>query len=90
MILDNQDYTPIRRGRTSEEEIEKLTKHFGLDKMSVLELQNLRDMVVMVYSSWIERSADTERHDLVFKQSQAMMSITAVIDRFKYKAGAEV
>ena len=90
MILENQDYAPNKRGKTSEEEIGMLTRHFGLDKMSVLELQNLRDMVVMVYSSWIERSAETERQDLVYKQSQAMMSITAVIDMFKYKAGAEV
>jgi hypothetical protein len=90
MILENQDYAPQRRGRTSEEEIEMLTKHFGLDKMSVLELQNLRDMVVIVYDRWIDKSAEDGRRDLVDKQSQAMMSITAVIDMFKYKAVAEV
>ena len=89
MIREIKDYTPKSRFVTSQEEIEMLKEHFGLDKMSVLELCNLRDMVVMMFTNYLEESieVDWEKHD---KQMRGMQSITAVIDAFKYKAGAEV
>lgn len=47
MVREFSDYMPADRGITSRAEIMTITEHFGLDKMSKLELQNLRDFVVL-------------------------------------------
>lgn len=75
MVVDFKDYMPVETGFTSKEEIEKISKHFCLEEMTALELQNLRDFVVMFY-----------RHDSMRDKFDAMLSITAVIDMFKYRA----
>lgn len=74
MVVDFKDYMPARRGFTSNEEIAKIENHFSLAKMNKLELQNLRDFVVLFYSQ-----------DDMLDKFQAMMSITAVIDTYLYK-----
>lgn len=89
MIMDIREYRPETRGCTSIKEINNLMNHFGLDKMSLLELQNLRDMVVLMYREWMQdqRNDDIDKY---FELSDAMQSITCVIDHFKMKAGGEV
>ena len=88
MIREIKDYAPKSSMFTSKEEIEMLNQHFGLDKMSLLELRNLRDMVVLVYDKWLDDAMDEfpEQRKLM----SAMQSITAVIDHFKLNAGAKV
>ena len=73
MVVDFKDYMPARRGFTSYEEMDRISSHFGLANMTVLELQNLRDFVVLFYSQ-----------DDMLDKFQAMLSITAVIDQYKY------
>ena len=90
MIQDIRDYSPKEEGMTSIDEIKMLMNHFGLDKMSLLELQNLRDMVVLVYQGWMQNERSNSRMNEFFKKSDAMQSITAVIDNFKMRAGGEV
>lgn len=87
MIMDIRDYRPKTRGCTSYEEIKMLMNHFGLDKMSLLELQNLRDMVVLMYTHWMQDDRGKSDIDEMMSKSEAMQSITAVIDNFKIKAG---
>ena len=74
MVRDFSDYMPVDRGITSRSEIMKITEHFGLDNMSKLELQNLRDFVVLWY-----------RDDSMRDKFEAMLSITAVIDIYLYR-----
>ena len=90
MIMDIRDYRPETRGVTSIGEIKMLMNHFGLDKMSLLELQNLRDMVVLMFREWMQDDRSKGEIDEMMSKSDAMQSITAVIDRFKMKAGGEV
>lgn len=73
MVRDFSDYMPERRGFTSNEEMQRIAEHFGLAEMTALELQNLRDFVVLFYSN-----------EEMLEKFQAMMSITAVIDHYKY------
>ena len=73
MVRDFSDYMPERRGFTSNEEMQRIAEHFGLAEMTALELQNLRDFVVLFYSN-----------EEMLDKFQAMMSITAVIDQYKY------
>ena len=74
MVVDFKDYMPERRGFTSNAEIKKISEHFCLESMTKLELQNLRDFVVLFYSN----------EDMLDK-FQAMMSITTVIDTYIYR-----
>ena len=90
MIMDIREYRPENRGWTSISEIKMLMNHFGLDKMSLLELQNLRDMVVLMFREWMQDDRSKGDIDEMMKKTDAMQSITAVIDNFKMKAGAEV
>lgn len=87
MIMDIRDYRPETRGITSVSEIRMLMNHFGLDKMSLLELQNLRDMVVLMFTQWMQDDRSKSEIDEMMSKSDAMQSITAVIDNFKIKAG---
>lgn len=88
MIRSLRGYNPAKRGFTSEEEFKMIDNHFGLSKMSLLELMNLRDMVVLVYGGWLDDATDDFQAQR--KLMDAMQSIICVIDSFKYKAGAEV
>lgn len=74
MVVDFKDYMPERRGFTSNEEIKKISEHFCLESMTKLELQNLRDFVVLFYSN-----------EEMLDKFQAMMSITTVIDTYIYR-----
>ena len=78
-MISSLEYEPKDRHFTSEEEIEMLDKHFGLAGMSLLDLQNLRDMFVLLYT--INRDKFS---------ANARMSVTAVIDHFKMRKGGEV
>lgn len=78
-MITSLEYEPRDRSFTSEEEIKMLDKHFGLAEMSLLDLQNLRDMFVLLYS------LNRDRFSI-----NAMMSVTAVIDHFKLRKGGEV
>lgn len=88
MIRSLRGYNPAKRGFTSEAEFKMIDNHFGLSKMNLLELMNLRDMVVLVYDGWLDDATDD--FPAQRKLMDAMQSITSVIDSFKYKAGAEV
>jgi len=90
MIMDIREYRPETRGFTSNSEIKMLMNHFGLDKMSLLELQNLRDMVVLMFREWMQDDRSKGEIDEMMSKSDAMQSITGVIDHFKMRAGGEV
>ena len=89
MIMDVREYRPETRGFTSISEIKMLMNHFGLDKMSLLELQNLRDMVVLMFREWMQDDRSKGDVDEMMKKSDAMQSITAVIDNFQMQKGGE-
>lgn len=84
MICDFKEYAPANRRFTSQDEIAKIAAHFELEGKSVLDLQNLRDMVVLVYTNWLDAA---ERNCEDFRPiMSAMQSITTVIDHYKYNA----
>ena len=74
MVREFADYMPADSGITSRAEIMQITEHFELDTMNKLELQNLRDFVVLYYKS-----------DFMRDKFEAMLSITAVIDIYLYR-----
>ena len=76
LIKELHGYEPKSPIFTSEEEMERIKEHFGLDKMSYTELQNLRDMFMLYYLT------PGNKKEGWFSIS-AMQSITAVIDYYK-------
>lgn len=74
MVREFTEYMPKDRHITSIDEIHQIEEHFGLSEMTKLELQNLRDFVVLFYTSY----------EHLENKREAMYSITAVIDRHIY------
>ena len=84
MIVEFKEYAPADEHVTSNDEIAKIADHFELAGKSRLDLQNLRDMVVLVYTNWLD---DAEKNCEDFRPiMSAMQSITTVIDHYKYNA----
>ena len=75
------DYRPASRMFTSNEEIERINQHFGLENRTVESLRALRDNVVREYSNNRENMPDG---------MQWLQSITAVIDLYIRRKGREV
>lgn len=90
-------YTPAQRGFVNAAEVETISAVLEIKERNNIELQNIRDMVVMLYGQWSEamRMKYREEHDgSAFDKSMeymdAMSAITCVIDHEKVKRGMEV
>jgi len=83
-------YTPASRGYVTAAEIETISHILELDDRSDIELQNIRDMCVMLYSDAIERRR--AEHDVPGTTSEmdAMSAICTVIDQKKVERNLEV
>ena len=79
MISELKGYEPKDKHFTSNEEIERLNKHFGLEGMTVYEMQNLRDMFMALYFAYRD-----------WFSCHAMWSVTAVIDHYKFQKMGEI
>ena len=83
LIKELHGYEPKDRHFTSREEMERLYRHFGMDKMTYSDLQNLRDMFMLYYLTPGNKKEG-------WFSIEAMQSITAVIDYYKIQKGGEV
>ena len=70
------NYLPKDRHFTSTEEIKYVFELMGLSELSVWDLQNLRDMWVLLHSE-----IDTRHNDVNYQRFQ---SVIAIIDNAKY------
>lgn len=82
-----ETYSPADFLITSKEEVDMLKSHFHMDEMDVLALHNLRDFVVLYYSSLLVNKELEDRRSFY---SSAMSSIVAVIDNVLWNRGIEV
>ena len=53
-----EKYAPKVRGIVSGEEAKAIYEVLEIDKRNNIELQNIRDMVVMIYGQWFDKSRD--------------------------------
>lgn len=90
---------PKVRGIVSGEEAKTIYEVLEIDKRNNIELQNIRDMVVMIYGQWFDKSRDQYLEDkkkgaqAVDKSAEyldAMSAIICVIDYEKFKRGLGV
>ncbi len=79
-MLKSLDFKAKHHGWLEEDEVNTLRKHFCIGERSDIDLQNLRDFVVLYFSG---KTRDMEIHDL-------MSGIVGVIDNEKNNRGLEV
>lgn len=84
-----EKYTPKVRGIVSGEEAKTICEVLEIDKRNNIELQNIRDMIVMLYSKWTD-SAMEDDSKKAMELMDAMSAITCVIDHEKFKRGMGV
>lgn len=88
-MLRTFEYHPEARGMCNSKEFKMIEDHFKITSRSDVELQNLRDFVVMFYSMKLDgkRNEDTETY---LRLCDEMSAITGVIDSNKFDRGLEV
>lgn len=75
-------FTPKNEHYTTNEEVELVTEALGLEGNNERGISFIRDYVVMTYSDLMkEVEDDTEKR---WSYSVAMMSVTSVVDHYRY------
>ena len=82
-MLRELDFKPEAHGILTGDEVRLLREHFQISERSDIELQNLRDFVVLYYSGKMKDEFDMDMEDL-------MSGIVGVIDSEKWNRGMEV
>lgn len=80
MLKEFKDFKPQHMGFLTSCEMDRIEQHFAIKERSNVELQNLRDFVVMYYSETAKSLED----------SDVMSGIVGVIDLEKVNRGMEV
>ena len=88
MLVSFKDWTPNNIGWVNNDEIDTINEHFKIKERSSVELQNLRDFVVMYYGIKADNENLTPKERFI--QMDIMSAITGVIDIEKNRRGMEV
>lgn len=86
MLLEIKHWKPQQHMLITEDEANFIVSHFRIKDRSDIELQNLRDFVVLYYGTQVEKIDSAVRMDEMDKMS----AITYMIDEEKYNRGMEV
>ena len=89
-MLRSFEYHPEHFGLCNVKEVENIVEHFQLKERSNLDLQNLRDFVVLYYAFVTHTSELDEDTKRVLELQDTMSAITGVIDEEKFRRGMEV
>ena len=81
MLDDFKFFKPVERGILAADEVEYIEETFEIPNRNDVELQNLRDFIVLFYGTQYEN--DLDKWDI-------MSGICGVIDREKFKRGMPV
>ena len=90
MLCDFAEYEFKHFGFISNEESKKVKEHFCIAERSNIDLQNLRDFVVMFYGNVANSKREKGETEESFKTMDKMSAIVAVIDDEKWNRGMEV
>lgn len=83
-------FKPKERGWISANEAAQVKKLLELDARTDIELQNIRDMAVMLYGRWASNSRSAGNYEEMDAYMDAMSAICAVVDNMKMRRGLEV
>lgn len=80
-------YIPSIRGIVTADEEELIRKVLEINDRNNIELQNVRDTVVMMYSRWAGSPKRADNISTIAKVLDAMSAICCVVDQEKSKRG---
>lgn len=83
-------YTPAQQGIVTAAEVEVILETLEIGSRNNIELQNVRDMLVMMYGRWTDSQQQKDDASAVMELTDAMSAITHVIDMEKSKRGLPV
>lgn len=85
-----EKYTPAYPGIVNAAEAELIREVLEISARSDIELQNARDVVVMMYGKWADAQEQKDNHPAMMELMDAMSAICAVIDQEKFQRGLPV
>ena len=85
-----KSFKPKERGWIDQEEAAQVKKILELDTRTDIELQNIRDMTVMLYGRWSSSSREDGKYEEMDTYMDAMSAICAVVDDIKMRRCLEV
>lgn len=83
-------YTPACPSLVSADEAELIREVLEISTWSNIELQNIRDVTVMMYGRWTDAQKQESNASAAMRLMDAMSAITCVIDQEKIKRGLDV
>lgn len=83
-------YTPTCPSFVNASEAELIREVLEISARSNIELQNIRDVAVMLYGKWADSQGQKDNTSAAMQLMDAMSAITYVIDMEKSKQGLPV
>lgn len=83
-------YAPTQPGIVSAAEAELIRETLEISSRNDIELQNARDMIVMLYGRWADIQREKGNVPAVMQMMDAMSAVTHVIDMEKIRRGLDV
>ena len=90
MCKEIMDYELKEYGRINQKEVEDIKNIFKIINRTNIELQNLRDFVVMYFSKNVSKYDIVKEKEKVRTMMDKMSAICAVIDEEKWNRGMPV
>ena len=85
-----ENFKPKERGWIDQKEAAQVKNVLELDARTDIELQNIRDMAVMLYGRWSSSSRENGDYEEMDAYMDAMRAICAVVDDIKMRRGLGV
>ena len=85
-----EQYTPIQRGIVTSTEQNLIRQVLEVETRNDIEIQNIRDVAVMMYSRWANTQQDKGDAPAMMELMDAMSAICAVIDEEKVSRGLPI
>ena len=85
-----ESFHPQGRRWINNGEAELIKRALELETRSNIELQNIRDMAVMLYERWSSSSRTDGKYEEMDAYMSAMSAICAIVDSIKVQRGLEV
>lgn len=85
-----EQYKPCNRGFVNQYEVNQIETVLEIKERNNIELQNVRDMAVMLYGRWADVEQEKKNVQKALGLMDAMSTICFVIDQEKFKRGMEV
>lgn len=86
----HEKFKPANMGIVSGTEKKLIMDTLEIPARTDIELQNLRDMAVMLYGQWADTAKQASGLSDMMKEMDAMSAVTGVIDTEKAKRGMPV